>query len=138
MKKRIMQLSLLSSVSRRSADVHTISASAHSQPSAVAAKAILGAWQKRNWERLGRELDRVKSLDRTTDCGESERIELLSEISRELRISVEQLPDTSSHVCGALLRHLAAPRCRRKTQLPAMAVAWGTKLPLKQAAAVLQ
>ena len=70
--------------------------------SAYQAKAILGAWHSGDRTRLCKELDRVSGI-RPADSGEEERLELLSEIARELR-------DTNrpaDAVCDSLLEHLA-------------------------------
>ena len=75
----------------------------HFSGSAYQAKAILGAWHSGDSARLQRELDRVDALE-AVDSEEEERLELLSEIARELRQSEASSGDS---VYGSLLEHLA-------------------------------
>jgi hypothetical protein len=76
--------------------------------SSYQAKAILGAWQAGDEERLREELDRVKRAKcEVFDSGEAERMELLAEIARELRTSNQPFTGDSSRVCCDLLQHLA-------------------------------
>lgn len=81
--------------------------------SSYQAKAILGAWQAGDEGRLREELDRVKSVRHEIfDSGEVERLELLSEIARELRTSNQPFAGDSSQVCCDLLEHLALSGAR--------------------------
>ena len=76
--------------------------------SSYQAKAILGAWQARDEQRLNEELERVKRVNcKVLDSGEVERMELLSEIAHELRTSNQPFTSDSSQVCCNLLKHLA-------------------------------
>lgn len=77
----------------------------HFSGSAHQAKAILGAWHSGDTERLHKELDRVSALQ-PVDSAEEERLELLSEIARELRQAGQP---SGVAVCGSLLEHLAFP-----------------------------
>jgi len=90
--------------------------------SSYQAKAILGAWQAGDEERLREELERVKSAKcEVFDSGEAERMELLAEIARELRTSNQPLSGDSSQVCCDLLEHLArsgARTGRRRSAIP--------------------
>lgn len=96
----------------------------HYSDSSYQAKAILGAWQTGDEERLREELDRVKRTKcEVLDSGEAERLELLSEIARELGTSNQPFTNDSSQVCCNLLEHLAASgaqTARRK----AVILAW--------------
>jgi hypothetical protein len=76
----------------------------HFSGSAHQAKAILGAWHSGDTERLRKELDRVSAI-RPADSAEEERLELLSEIARELRQAAQP---SGVAVCGSLLKHLAS------------------------------
>ncbi len=81
--------------------------------SSYQAKAILGAWQAGDEQRLREELDRVKGVKyEAFDSGEAERLELLSEIARELRTSNQPFSGDSSQVCCDLLEHLALSGAR--------------------------
>lgn len=71
--------------------------------SAYQARAILGAWQSGDNHRLGQELDRVNGMQ-SVDAAEQERLELLSEIARELRAGGR----SGKAVYGSLLEHLAS------------------------------
>jgi hypothetical protein len=71
--------------------------------SAYQAKAILGAWHSGDAHLLRQELDGVSGL-RAADSAEEERLELLSEIAREMS-SQENLAEDP--VCSSLLEHLA-------------------------------
>jgi hypothetical protein len=76
--------------------------------SSYQAKAILGAWQTGDENRLRTELERVTVVKyKGLDSGEVERLELLCEIARELRSSSEALTSDSSSVYCSLLEHLA-------------------------------
>ena len=80
----------------------------HYSDSSYQAKAILGAWQAGDTQRLREELERVQQVEcDVVDSGEAERMELLSEIARELRMSNQPLTGDSSQVCCNLLEHLA-------------------------------
>lgn len=72
--------------------------------SAYQAKAILGAWHSGDTIRLHQELDLV-SVMTPLDSAEEERLELLSEIARELRSANAVSGDV---VYGSLLEHLAS------------------------------
>lgn len=84
--------------------------------SAYQAKAILGAWHSGDANRLREELDRVSGM-KAFDAAEEERLELLSEIARELSAANHQ----GDAVCGSLLEHLASTgqpaRGQRATRL---------------------
>ncbi|MBV9267747.1 MAG: hypothetical protein JO061_16380 [Acidobacteriaceae bacterium] len=71
--------------------------------SAYQARAILGAWQSRDKNRLDQELERVGTASEA-DAGEQERLELLAEIAGELRTTDQPFGD---EVYGSLLAHLA-------------------------------
>ena len=87
----------------------------HVSDSAQQAQAILGALQTGDAERLHRELERVKHLDwRTTDPAESERMELLCEIARELRAANASPVRTGSDVYCSLLQHLAGSGMKQR------------------------
>jgi hypothetical protein len=76
--------------------------------SSYQAQAILGAWQAGDTERLREELDRVRGAGyEPFDSGEAERLELLSEIARELRALNQPFSGDSSQICCDLLQHLA-------------------------------
>jgi hypothetical protein len=79
--------------------------------SAYQAKAILGAWHSGDRNRLFEELDRVNDL-RPVDSAEEERLELLSEIARELR-NVHRPSENA--VFDSLLEHLASPAQQRRS-----------------------
>jgi hypothetical protein len=77
----------------------------HTQPSSSTqhARAILGAWHSGDSYRLQSELDRAQNLH-AADSGEEERLELLSEIAREMSTREAEIDDP---VYGSLLAHLA-------------------------------
>ncbi len=80
------------------------------QDSMFQARAILGAWQQHDAERLNQELGQAKQLG--FDCqdqAEAERIELLSAIASELQQSGNPLESADSGIFCKLLRHLAFP-----------------------------
>jgi hypothetical protein len=93
----------------------TVGSKMHTQTASSAqhARAILGAWHSGDSCRLQQELDRVQNLH-AADAAEEERLELLSEIAREMS-SVEA--ETNDPVYGSLLAHLAfvGPSSRRVT-----------------------
>jgi hypothetical protein len=95
----------------------------HFFDSAHQAQAILGALQTGDAERLRQELERVKRLNpHTPDAAESERIELLSEIARELRTAGKATEYGSEVYCG-LLEHLAGAGNRRRRAATAFSAA---------------
>lgn len=71
--------------------------------SAHHAKAILGAWHSGDSCRLRNELDRAQNLH-AADSAEEERLELLSEIAREMST---RDTETGDPVYESLLAHLA-------------------------------
>jgi hypothetical protein len=74
-----------------------------SSRSASQARAILGAWQSGDKQRLSAELERLPA-PLATDAAEEERLELLCEVANELRMAGQPFDDK---VCGSLLAHLA-------------------------------
>jgi hypothetical protein len=84
--------------------------------SAHQARAILGAWQSGDANRLHRELDRVRSMH-AVDAAEEERLELLSEIAREMS---NAKPGANDPVYGSLLEHLAFSGPQRAVAATAM------------------
>lgn len=86
------------------------------QDSMFQARAILGAWQQRDAERLDQEIGQAKQL--RFDCqdqAEAERIELLSAIACELQQSGKPLGCADSEFYCKLLRHLAFPAKQHPT-----------------------
>jgi hypothetical protein len=71
--------------------------------SAYQARAILGAWQSGDKQRLHAELERVE-MPAASDAAEEERLELLSEVANGLRMADQPFGD---RVYGSLLAHLA-------------------------------
>ena len=70
------------------------------------AQAILAAWQSGNVQTLGEELDRVSRIPvESSDSMEEERMELLSAIASEWRLSRQPFGSDSQIYCG-LLQHL--------------------------------
>lgn len=81
---------------------------AYSPSSATQARAILCALQANDRGLLQIELNRVDRSAKPYDAAESERMELLSEIARELQTESEPFASSSVSVYRDLLQHLAA------------------------------
>ena len=78
--------------------------------SATQAKAILGAWQEGDTQRLCETLAKVEySPSACYDAAEEERLELLFAIASEWRTEGGPLAESASDVYRKLLRHLAFP-----------------------------
>ena len=77
--------------------------------SASQARAILCALQAHDRSMLQTELTRVNGLMTPGDAAESERLELLWEIARELQSEAEPWGSKDTQVYRGLLQHLAAP-----------------------------
>ena len=87
----------------------------YSSDSAYQAKALLGALQTGNTERLRTELDRIDCTSRDVyDSGETERLELLSAIATSLQSLAQPCHPEASDVYRNLLQHLASPGTERK------------------------
>ena len=99
------------------------------------AKAILGAWQEANPERLCKELGQAKLLAlNSDDSAEAERVELLCAIANELEESGQSIGENGSEVYRKLLRHLAFPE--REYQYPSLA--WFARPAQAPAVSLLQ
>ena len=81
---------------------------AYSTSSASQARAILCALQTNDRGLLQQELKRVEPASNFFDAAEAERMELLSEIARELQGESEPFGSGSVTVYRDLLQHLAA------------------------------
>jgi hypothetical protein len=85
--------------------------------SATQARAILGAWQEGNPERLSQELGQAQYLPSVSnDSAESERLELLSAIASDWQPAGHPLAQNACDVYRKLLNHLAFPE--RQPKLP--------------------
>ncbi len=107
----------------------------YSSYSALQARAILCALQTNDRGLLQQELKRVDGRANLYDAAEAERMELLSEIARELQMEAEPFASSTANLFWDLLTHLAAtPKNLR--QRPATSWALGSRsVP---AAALLQ